>query len=204
MNTLVLLLITACLVTVGVVLLARSEPAHTRTRTGKVFALVALVIAPFSLTALGTREHLQRAQSTQFCLSCHLMGPYGQSLSADTDTLLAAVHYQNRYIPQDNACYTCHTTYTMFGGFKAKLTGAQHLLVNVLGTAKQPLELYEPYANRECLRCHSGARRFETSELHVDMAAELASGQVSCLECHGPAHNVDEVSSFGTWEASTP
>ncbi|REJ77146.1 MAG: hypothetical protein DWQ36_17750 [Acidobacteria bacterium] len=194
------LLVAACLTVAGIVLLVRSDPAHTRTRSGRIVALVVLVLAPLSLTAVGARDHLQRAQSTEFCLSCHIMEPYGRSLLADSDVVLAAVHYQNRYVPREKACYVCHTTYTMFGGFDAKITGAKHLWVNVTGTAEQPLELYQPYANRECLHCHGGARRFVESELHGEIAAELDSGEASCLDCHGPAHGVDELEALGVWE----
>jgi len=52
------------------------------------------------------------------------------------------------------ACYICHANYAMFGGFRAKLNGLQHVYVQHFGTPHNPIRLYEPYNNRECLHCH--------------------------------------------------
>ena len=41
------------------------------------------------------------------------------SLTIDSSDHLAAAHYQNSRVPREQACYTCHTTYTMFGGAKS-------------------------------------------------------------------------------------
>jgi cytochrome c-type protein NapC len=71
---------------------------------------------------------------------------------------LAAAHFQNHRVPADEACYTCHTNYAMFGGMKAKIGGLRHIYVYYLGKPPQPadIKLYEPYNNRECLHCHAG------------------------------------------------
>ena len=130
------------------------------------------------------------------------MEPYGKSLLIDDSGYVAANHYQNRRIPRDQACYTCHTTYTMFGDFQAKLLGLKHVYVYYLGTVPEPLELYQPYNNRECLNCHEGARSFEESELHVDIRTELASNETSCQECHEPVHDVHSLDQLTFWEES--
>jgi nitrate/TMAO reductase-like tetraheme cytochrome c subunit len=110
------------------------------------------------------------------------------------------MHYQNKWVPKDEACFTCHTQYAMFGDMKAKLNGFKHLLVNYVGTIPEEIELYAPYQNRECLHCHGDARSFEESELHVDFIDELRGGETSCLECHDLVHAVSEIESLDKWD----
>ena len=71
----------------------------------------------------------------------------------------------------------------MFGNFKAKMRGLQHLYVQYFGNIPQKPELYEPYNNRQCLHCHSGARTFEEGATHTaeDGRIDLIkSNQLSC------------------------
>ncbi len=176
-----------------------SRPAMLAERTGKGLGLLGFVIFPLLVTALGAAGPLEQSKTTEFCLSCHVMEPYGKSLSIDDDGYVAASHFQNNRIPRDRACFTCHTTYTMFGDVKAKIQGLQHLYVYYLGTVPKQLELYEPYSNRECLSCHGGARVFEQDELHVEIRTELASDEMSCLECHEPVHDVEHLGELELW-----
>jgi len=126
--------------------------------------------------------------SVEFCESCHVMEGYVASLdSSDTDSI-PAIHYQNNWVPQKKACYECHTSYTMFGGVKAKMNGLKHVWVNYFGTIPEDLHVYEPYANRDCLRCHGPAKKFREGEDHVDELEALESGETSCLECHDVMH----------------
>lgn len=183
------------------VLLAR--PQLTASPGGKVLAFAALFLLPAMALVGGGQEHLSRATSTQFCLSCHVMEPYGKSLLVDSEEALPALHFQNRLIDRDHACYTCHTDYTMFGGVSAKMRGMKHLWVNTLGEIPEKLALYSPYQNRECLHCHSGMRKFEQSELHSDIREDLANNVTSCLECHSVVHDVDNVASQPVWAGAT-
>ena len=64
---------------------------------------------------MGFALHLEHAKSTEFCVSCHVMEPYGTSLHFDDLDYLPASHFQNNLVPREKACYTCHTQYTMFG-----------------------------------------------------------------------------------------
>jgi len=127
------------------------------------------------------------------------MKPYFESLHVDDTEFLPAVHWQKRFVPRDQACYTCHTTYTMFGGLKAKLTGLKHMWVNYFGEIPEKLELYEPYNDRACLHCHGGARIFEEREQHREVMGELASGEINCRECHEKIHPVHELDSHEKW-----
>jgi cytochrome c-type protein NapC len=185
---------------IALVLLVIWRPRMLGRRSGKVLAFMALFLVPALASTLGTGLHLEKAKTTEFCLSCHEMQPYGESLMLDDSEYLPAAHFQNHRVPADSACYACHTDYTMFGGVNAKMRGLRHLWVHYVSKAPAKLALYEPYNNRECLHCHGGARSFEESELHADIRGELASGEMSCLDCHESVHPVDELDSLERWQ----
>ena len=81
---------------------------------------------------MGAAEQMQRTEQTQFCLSCHIMEPYGKSLLVDDATYLPAAHYQNGRIPRDQACYTCHTDYVLYGTALIKIRGLRHVYVQYI------------------------------------------------------------------------
>jgi cytochrome c-type protein NapC len=188
------------MVTIALAALVALRPALTAARGGKVLAFLALLVLPLAMTALGLSSHMERSKSTEFCLSCHVMEPYGKSLRVDDATFVPASHYQNNRVPRDKACFTCHTDYTLFGDAKAKLRGLRHVYVYYLAGAPEKIALYEPYNNRECLHCHAGARSFEESELHVEIRDELRTNQTSCLECHDVVHEVDQLAGKPLWK----
>ena len=192
------------LVTIALAALVALRPALTAARGGKVLAFLALLVLPLAMTALGLSSHMERSKSTEFCLSCHVMEPYGKSLRVDDAAFVPASHFQNNRVPPDRACFTCHTDYTMFGDAKAKLRGLRHVYVNYLAGPPEKIALYEPYNNRECLHCHAGARSFEESELHVDIRDELGANRTSCLECHDMAHEVAELAGKPLWKRAGP
>ena len=187
------------LVGVALIVLLVLRPDLTAARGGKVLAFLAMFIFPVLAMWLGTSSHIEHSKSTSFCLTCHEMQPYGESLHIDDADFLPAAHYQNIRVPREDACFTCHTTYTMFGDITAKLTGLRHVYVHYLGNIPEKIELYSPYSNRECLHCHEGARSFEESQDHIDMRAELASGETSCLECHSYVHDAADLGSKKKW-----
>ena len=119
------------------------------------------------------------------------------TLSERAPRLMA--HFQNHRVPPDEACYTCHTNYAMFGGIRAKLGGLKHIYVYYLGTPPAPenIKLYEPYNNRECLHCHEGARSFEAGAVHnadPDLLPAVKANKISCISsgCHEVVHNVQD------------
>src|SRR5579862_8717840 len=156
----------------------------TRSREGKMLTFVALFALPIMAAWAGFSEQMDRAESTKFCLSCHIMDDFGMSLHIDDPSYIPAAHYQNNRVPRDEACFTCHTNYTMFGDYKAKLRGLRHVYVNYIVTIPKQIKLYDPYNNRECLHCHAGARNFEANDVHQSVRAELGKNSTSCLECH--------------------
>jgi len=105
---------------------------------------------------------------------------------------LAATHFKNRYI-LDDQCYTCHADYGMFGSMSAKLDGVRHVVHYSLGSYKTPLKIARPYPNVRCLGCHGESQKWLKSEGHPpeDQPA-LFKGDVSCLDCHGPAHTAGD------------
>jgi cytochrome c-type protein NapC len=177
---------------VGVLLALRFvvRPARTRQAGGALVAVVAFVAVPGLLLTVGAERHLALSKSTAFCLSCHEMHPYGASLLQPDR--LAHAHWAGRFVPREAACYTCHTEYTLYGGLRAKLKGLQHLWVHFFGAQPDPIALYTPYSNRECLHCHEGAKSFEEAEGHLDQLEAFRAGTKTCMKCHGPSHGVEK------------
>ena len=187
------------LVTVLVIVMIMVRPSLASGAGGKTLALVSLAVLPAVATTFGMNAHLEASKSTEFCLSCHAMAPYGESLKLDDLAHVPAAHFQNSRVPRDHACYSCHTTYTLYGDAAAKWKGLRHLYVNYIGTIPEKIELYEPFKNRECLHCHGGARTFEENEFHIEYRRELATNETSCLECHDLAHEVEKLGELERW-----
>ena len=188
------------LVTIGIIAGLVLRPAFTKEKGGKIIAFLGFFILPFLALGIGTMLHLEHSKTTDFCLSCHVMEPYGESLYIDDSDDLPASYFQNNRIPRESACYACHATYTMFGGVQAKLRGLKHVYINYLGKIPEEIELYSPFENRECLHCHDGARSFVENEMHVDILADLRVNAVSCIDCHNLTHNTAELESFNFWQ----
>jgi cytochrome c-type protein NapC len=197
----VLILFTALLA--GVLML---RPAITLNAGGKILAFGVLFFLPLFCLLAGMDNEMERSKSTAFCLSCHIMEPYGKSLHVDDPNYLAGAHFQNHRVPADEGCYTCHTNYAMFGSFKAKLGGLRHLYVHYLKTEPRPqdIKLHEPYNNRECLHCHLGARSFEQGAVHnadPDTLPAVKTNKLSCVSsgCHDVVHNVGTLDKVKLW-----
>ncbi len=177
------------------------RPSLTKEKGGKILAFVGLFIIPIIALGIGTNSHLEQSKTTSFCLSCHVMEPYGKSLYIDDSSYIPASHFQNNRVPQETACFTCHTQYTMFGGAKAKFRGLKHVFINYIGKIPETIELYSSYENRECLHCHDGARTFEDQGIHVAMLADIKANVISCLECHNLGHNIAELPTLKLWKS---
>src|SRR5262245_57334938 len=167
------LLIAMIAVSVILVAVLMLRPSISTSRGGKILAFISIFVLPVLAGTRGFSEHMERSKKTEFCTSCHVMQQYGQSLRIDDSSYLPAAHFQNNRVPRDQACYTCHTDYVMYGGFKSKLRGLRHLYEQYLGTVPQKPELYTPYNNRECLHCHGGARTFEEGATHTAEAGRM-------------------------------
>jgi len=182
----------------------------TRVRGGKILAFLALFILPALAVWAEFSRQVDHAETTQFCLSCHVMTDYGRSLYVDDPSYIPAAHFQNNQVPRDHACYTCHTDYTMFGPLRSKIRGLRHLYIQYLGTVPKPedIKLYTPYNNRECLHCHNGARTFEEASEHhkiPDLLAQTKSGKLSCIsaKCHDTVHDIANLKGATFWKPAS-
>jgi cytochrome c-type protein NapC len=191
---LALALFTAALAYFGV-------PTLLGQRWGRLVLLVGAGVVPIFATLGGLRVGYRESSRTRFCLQCHEMTPYGMSLFADNRDALPAVHYQNRLIDRDETCYSCHSNYAMFGDVKTKIGGLEHVWVHYLGTAANPIALYQPYPNSNCLHCHDDARNFLEASGHRPILPELRAGTTSCLTCHRVTHDFDSVRAGRLWDA---
>jgi NapC/NirT cytochrome c family protein len=128
-----LLAITATLIAIIVV-----RPSITVSTPGKMLAFVAFCVLPILCGSMAASTHIERSKQTKFCLSCHIMEPYGRSLYVDDPSYIPASHFQNHRVPPDEACYTCHTDYGLYGGVRAKLGGLRHIYIQYFGTPPRP------------------------------------------------------------------
>ena len=133
------------------------------------------------------------------------MEQYGKSLYVDDKEFIPAVHYQNHRIPHDMACFTCHTEYTMYGDYAAKLRGLRHIYYQYIGGIPDTIKLASKFNNRECLHCHEGARSFEEQPMHISTPTFMDSikrNEISCTSsgCHDVIHNVKEINKQTFWK----
>jgi len=146
---------------------------------------------PLLMTGVGTILVFERAERVQFCASCHLtMRAFVDDMENPKSNSLAALHYKNRYIPDDQ-CYTCHTSYGLFGTVQAKKEGLNDVYKYYTRTFHLPIKLRHPYPNTDCLKCHAGSVKWIAD--HEDYKDALFSGEATCMQCHAdsnPAHNV--------------
>jgi cytochrome c-type protein NapC len=192
-------------ITLAVAALVVFRPGLTAAKGGKILAFFGLFIFPAIAAMLGFESHVEKSKQTSFCLSCHIMAPYGRSLYVDDPSYIPAAHFQNARVPRDEACYTCHTDYSLYGGFKSKIRGLHHLYAQYLTTPKEPIKLYHPYNNRECLHCHLGARSFEQGAVHTadpQIMMDIKSNKLSCVSsgCHDNVHNISQANQLKYWK----
>lgn len=202
--TLIIILVLFSAALIGVLV---ARPGLTATRGGKILAFLVLFFLPLFCAAMGISSEMNRSKTTAFCLSCHTMEAYGKSLYVDDPGHLPAAHFQNHRVPHDEACYTCHADYAMFGTFKVKFHGLRHVWVYYFGTPPEPenIKLYEPFNNRECLHCHLGARSFEEGAVHTADPATLPavkSNALSCMSsgCHEVVHDIAHLNGAKMWK----
>jgi cytochrome c nitrite reductase small subunit len=160
------------------------------TAVSKALLFGAILVIPVVVVFLATAHGMEESMTVEACGACHVMESHVADLRNPKSDSLAAVHYKNRYIQEDQ-CYTCHSDYGMFGTMSAKLEGLGHVYYNVTGTYPKPIKIRHPYSNVRCLSCHGGAQNF-LAKHEKDELANLMSGKDSCIDCHGPAHKAEE------------
>ncbi len=155
--------------------------------TASWLLLVAGVVAvPSIATMFGTLLVFERAERVEFCGSCHLaMQAYVDDMNNPKSASLAAIHYRNRYVPR-NQCYTCHTSFGLFGTVQAKIAGVIDVHKYYMGSFRRQISMREPYRNDDCLKCHAGAVKWSVN--HAAVRDSILAGKETCLGCHGKAH----------------
>jgi cytochrome c nitrite reductase small subunit len=158
----------------------------------------AICAVPLASTGFGTLLVFDRAERVEFCESCHLtMQTFVDDLKDSKSQSLAAVHFKNKYIP-DNQCYVCHTSYGMFGTVEAKESGMIDVYKYFTRTYKFPIKMREAYPNHDCLKCHAESAKWLKHDEHVSMKADLFADKMKCMDCHAsehPAHTLKQVAS---------
>jgi cytochrome c nitrite reductase small subunit len=160
-----------------------------------VTVLLAAVVVPLVSTGFGTVLMFEKAEKVEFCESCHLtMQSFVDDMHNPNSISLAALHYKNRYIP-DNQCYTCHTSYGIFGTVEAKASGMVDVYKYYTRTFHLPVAMRSPYPNHDCLKCHADSAKWRDAAggVHTAIQDQLFSDQLKCLDCHGsdhPAHTL--------------
>lgn len=149
-----------------------------------------MLVMPVAVALPAAQADFSGMKTQTFCGRCHEMGPYAQSLHSEDEESVPAIHYQNNWVPQTTACYSCHTDYTVFGGVLAKWNGLRHMYVHYVTGPPPKIKLYGTYNTQNCLYCHGPAKNYLESKTHTRKTsiAELQSGKKSCLECHDVTH----------------
>lgn len=150
----------------------------------------AAVLLPIAAYGLGALHMLEGSKQVAFCGSCHVMTPIVQSLQGKDDSL-ASIHYTRGLVPHDQACFTCHSGYGIWGGIDAKMAGMMHMVRTATGWYTLPLTHNGPFDIDSCLGCHAYAASFRAVEAHQDPDVQkaLLSREMSCTgACHPAAH----------------
>jgi nitrate/TMAO reductase-like tetraheme cytochrome c subunit len=163
------------------------RPQWRVTPAAKWVLLVGLFTLP-SITML-TGNVVGFHRTRQSCASCHTMDPWVADMKDAKSQTLAAKHFQNRLINEDQ-CYTCHTGYGLSGNADAKLSGLRHVLHYYVTGVPDEIRMKRPFPVETCLHCHAEAASYLKVEQHVDaeMKPKILGGEMSCFECHAAPH----------------
>ena len=153
----------------------------------RLIALMALIVLPAGAVFLANYHTFQGVHEVRGCASCHVMLPMVNDMQDPGSETLAARHYRNRWIADDQ-CYHCHSDYGLGGNLEAKLTGFRHLARYTTRTYQEPIKARVKFDNNNCLHCHDKTHKFVAVEPHVTAHEELTTNQVMCIDCHGDPH----------------
>lgn len=159
------------------------------TTTVKILLFFIVLVVPGLLSLVTAQVSFHRASSLEFCGSCHVMTPWFENVTDPESDSLAAEHYKRRWIQHDQ-CFTCHSDYGFLGPIEAKINGMHHVIAFYFGEPRH-IELYEPFPNSHCLKCHVDAKGFREDPNH-DPFEDLLSGKDRCLDCHENVHGVEQ------------
>ncbi len=154
----------------------------------KLLLLLFLAVGPGLLSLAVFSLSFKRAARVSFCADCHTMTPWVADLEDPRSKSLAALHYQNRWILNDQ-CFTCHADYGFLGPIATKLESMRHVAIYYSGLGMpRAIKLYRPFPNINCLQCHGAAANFKHTPSHAAVMKILLANQLSCVTCHRPIH----------------
>lgn len=180
--------IVAAVVAIGGLLLVQLFFRGQMARASYRWALLVFLLVLPAVALLGATETVfEQTKTVESCGSCHVMEPFIADMQAPRSPTLAAQHFRNKWIP-DQQCYACHTTYGVHGTLAAKRDGFRHWLLYVTETWDEPIQYSGSYPNVSCYECHGETAGFEAVQAHTALRADLAADRVSCAACHGPTH----------------
>lgn len=161
-----------------------------RGRLGRRWLAAGLIGLPLVSFALAAVVVMDRSRATEFCASCHVMGPVVASVHG-ADGSLAAEHVRLGALRTSQSCYGCHSGYGIWGDVSAKRAGLMHMLHEVTGRYDLPLRMRAPLDVRACLGCHAESVRFRRVADHAAEGVQralLAGERGSTGTCHARAH----------------
>src|SRR4029077_14055043 len=92
----------------------------------KLAAFVGIVALPFATVAVANYHTFEGVHQVGSCVRCHVMLPMVKAMQNPQSDTLAARHFKNRWILQDQ-CYGCHSDYGLNGDLLANLQIDRHL-----------------------------------------------------------------------------
>jgi nitrate/TMAO reductase-like tetraheme cytochrome c subunit len=161
--------------------------AWRATAAARWLLLAGLFVLPSMTMLLGNVVGFHNTR--QSCAQCHTMDPWIADMKDPKSTTLAAVHYKDRLI-SDDQCYTCHSGYGLAGNIQAKMSGLSHVTHYYVTGVPKEIKIKRPFPVATCLHCHAEAAGYLKIEQHVDaeMKPKILSGEMSCFECHAAPH----------------
>jgi cytochrome c nitrite reductase small subunit len=153
----------------------------------KIVAFIGIVLVPMAAMGLANYHTFEGVHEVAACARCHVMMPMVNDLKDSKSNTLAARHYKNQWISQ-NQCYGCHSDYGLSGNLEAKMEGFRHLARYTSRTYQEPIKMRGHFNNNNCLKCHQEMPKFEAVKSHQSVMALLTESSMSCLNCHGQAH----------------
>src|SRR5690606_20177546 len=121
------------------------------------------------------------------CNKCHVMTPMVTDMRDPESDSLAARHFKNGYIAEQQ-CYQCHSGYGFNGALAAKLEGYRHLVRYTSHFYEEPIKMRGAFDSASCWSGHSGREGCMKINSHRGARDRLVNDEMSCTNCHGPAH----------------